>query len=41
MVDVFHTLHRISSDQRLTLRQAAYDIALQRIAVADKNRGHA
>ena len=29
----------VSVDRRLTLRQAAYDIVLQRIATAEHNRG--
>lgn len=39
LVDVFRTMHKVSVDRRLTLRQAAYDIALQRIALAEQNRG--
>ncbi|GAX80582.1 hypothetical protein CEUSTIGMA_g8019.t1 [Chlamydomonas eustigma] len=41
MVDAFKIISKIATDRRLTLRQAAYDVALQRITQADKNRGHA
>lgn len=39
LTDVFRHLHKISVDRNLTLRQAAYDIALERIARAELNRG--
>ena len=41
MIDVYRNVSRLAADKRLTLRQAAYDVALARIVQADKNRGHA
>lgn len=39
LVDVYRHIHKISVDRKLSLREAAYDVALQRIAVAEQNRG--
>ncbi len=41
MVQVFKKLNKHAADRRLTLRQAAYDIALARVYEAHLKRGTA
>ncbi|KAL6747751.1 hypothetical protein V8C86DRAFT_1269090, partial [Haematococcus lacustris] len=40
ITDAFSAMHKLSKELRLSLRTAAYIVALQRIAHADANRGH-
>jgi len=41
MVKVFRDMLKTASEERLTLRQAAYNIALQRIVSSDMRKGFA
>ncbi len=40
ITNAFHEVHHVSKDKGVSLRTAAYIVALARIARADANRGH-
>jgi glutamate dehydrogenase/leucine dehydrogenase len=41
MSDAFHDVHRVAKDRGVTLRTAAYVLAVERVARAESHRGFA